>query len=86
MQKYMSVDLFGKCGRPCPSKFKDGRDGDCKMILGTEYKFYLSFENSLCKDYITEKLFEILKYNIIPVVLNGVSTHNYVRSIYFFYF
>ena len=26
-----------------------------------KYYFYLSFENSLCDDYITEKFFNILK-------------------------
>ena len=36
-------------------------------------QFYLSLENSLCKDYITEKFWKILPYNIIPIVLNGVN-------------
>ena len=36
-------------------------------------KFYLSLENSLCKDYITEKFWKILPYNVIPIVLNGVN-------------
>jgi hypothetical protein len=80
MQNYIPVDVFGGCGKKCPDKFKDGRESrDCKLIIATEYKFYLAFENSLCKDYVTEKFFRILKYNIIPVVLNGASTHLYVR-------
>ena len=79
MQKYMGVDVFGGCGKQCPDKFSDGRLGDCKSIVGAEYKFYLAFENSICKDYVTEKFFAILKYNIIPVVLNGGSNDFYVR-------
>ena len=33
------------------------------------YKFYLSLENSLCTDYVTEKFWEPLRRDIVPVVL-----------------
>ena len=33
----------------------------------------MAFENSLCVDYITEKFFKVLNYDVIPVVLNGVN-------------
>ena len=36
-------------------------------------QFYLAFENSLCRDYITEKFWKVLSYNVVPVVLNGVN-------------
>jgi alpha-1,3-fucosyltransferase len=81
MQKYMQLDWFGHCvKRPCPDKFADGRKGDCKKVIATEYKFFLAFENSICKDYVSEKLFSILEYNIIPVVYNGASNDFHVRS------
>ena len=53
LQKYIAVDVFGSCSREfgqpksCPKE-------SCKDII-KKYKFYLSFENALCKDYITEK-------------------------------
>ena len=37
------------------------------------FQFYLSLENSLCKDYVTEKFWKVLPYNVIPIVLNGVD-------------
>ena len=37
------------------------------------FQFYLSLENSLCLDYITEKFWKILPYNVIPIVLNAVD-------------
>jgi len=78
----MRVDLFGDCGDKCPNKFRDGRMGDCKLIIATEYKFYLAFENSICKDYVTEKFFWFLQHNIVPVVLNG-GTNNFYVSCFF---
>ena len=34
--------------------------------MNNTYKFYLAFENSICPDYVTEKFFNILQYNVIP--------------------
>jgi hypothetical protein len=81
MRNYVNVDVFGKCGDKCPTHFRNNKTGDCKEILGSQYKFYLAFENSICNDYITEKFFGILKFNIIPVVLGGGSYNKFVRLV-----
>ena len=36
-------------------------------------QFYLALENSICADYITEKFWKVLNYNVIPIVLNGAN-------------
>ena len=41
--------------------------------LGQKYQFYLSFENSLCDDYVSERFFNILHADMIPVVMNGAN-------------
>jgi alpha-1,3-fucosyltransferase len=82
LKKYSPVDVYGSCGKPCPAHFKNNIPGDCKEIIGAEYKFYLSFENSICKYYITEKFFQILKYNIIPVTLGGGFYDYYVSMLF----
>ena len=43
--------------------------------LNRVFRFYLSFENSLCQNYVTEKLWKIIfgKHYIIPVVMGGVD-------------
>ncbi|XP_045106343.1 alpha-(1,3)-fucosyltransferase C-like [Portunus trituberculatus] len=68
LKKHIQVDIYGKCGKlSCPRE----KTEECYDMLGQHYKFYLSFENSLCKDYVTEKLFSVLRHDVVPVVLGG---------------
>ena len=46
------------------------------FIIVKNVQFYLSLENSLCTDYVTEKFWKVLPYNVIPVVLNGANMSN----------
>ncbi|XP_068200509.1 alpha-(1,3)-fucosyltransferase C-like [Palaemon carinicauda] len=74
LANYIPVDKFGRCGtKPC-QPVKD--DGCWKDILGPGYLFYMSFENDLCNEYITEKLYFALTYNLVPIVWGG---SNYSR-------
>ncbi|XP_014100662.3 alpha-(1,3)-fucosyltransferase C-like [Bactrocera oleae] len=72
LQAHMQVDVYGKCGTLRCERF----NSSCDALLDKDYKFYLSFENSLCKDYVTEKLFNALQRHIVPVVFGGA---NYTR-------
>ena len=44
----------------------------CFDLVNKEYRFYLSLENDICNDYITEKAFNALKLNTIPIILRFV--------------
>ena len=77
LMKYIKVDIFGSCAnkfnqhQSCPRGTQE-----CDQKL-QQYKFYLSFENSFCIDYITEKYWNNpLSLNIIPVVMGGASYEN----------
>ncbi|KAJ8986193.1 hypothetical protein NQ317_005667 [Molorchus minor] len=75
LQKYIKVDVYGKCGplKTCPGHFKT----DCPDI--DNYLFYLSFENSNCDEYITEKLWwNAYHKNSIPIVM-GTDKQNYEK-------
>ena len=67
------MDIYGSCGSlKCPR-----RDGDCVEMLQKDYKFYLAFENSNCKDYVTEKFFTNALHNgVVPIVM-GASVEEY---------
>lgn len=76
LKKYFRVDLFGKCGKTCPNADKSDAYTTCKKLIAHSYKFYFAFENSLCADYVTEKFFFMLKYDIILVVY-GLGNYDF---------
>ena len=46
---------------------------DCHKIVATKYKFFLAFEDSSCKDFVTENFFSMFNgdLDMVPVVLGG---------------
>ena len=77
--KYINVDIFGDCTKnsPCPGK----ASVSCEAKLHAGYKFYLAFENSMCKEYMTEKFWRSLYSTggYVPVVVGGLSVDDYTR-------
>ena len=67
LQRYIPVDIYGYCG---PFECERTNQGKCRRMMGRIYKFYIAFENSLCWDYVTEKFFYNLHFNVIPVVID----------------
>ncbi|XP_069183679.1 alpha-(1,3)-fucosyltransferase C-like [Procambarus clarkii] len=79
LKKYARVDVYGRCGgHKCGSSryaehaYKPATD-PCMRMAGDSYLFYLAFENALCTDYVTEKLYNLLYYPLIPVVLGAAN-------------
>lgn len=75
LAKYINVDIYGRCGNlKCP------KSDVCFQMLNTKYKFYLAFENSNCRDYMTEKFFvNGLSHDILPIVM-GARKEDYVQN------
>ncbi|XP_062858632.1 4-galactosyl-N-acetylglucosaminide 3-alpha-L-fucosyltransferase 9-like [Trichomycterus rosablanca] len=69
LSKHIQVEAYGRHF----SRYIE--DKDYQHILPS-CKFYLAFENSVYKDYLTEKLFNPLKAGTVPVVL-GPPRENY---------
>ena len=42
-------------------------------MVEKDYYFYLSFENSICVDYVTEKFFNALNKTVVPIALGGAD-------------
>ena len=70
----MGVFLTGGCSQnPLPQdhRLHVGHNlTDVATANISKYKFYLSFENTYCKDYITEKTYKMFQDNVytVPVV------------------
>ena len=71
---YIPIHVYGACGNyTCPRS----KHLKCRRLLNSTYKFYFSAENSLCRDYVTEKFFDVLRYDIVPVVYGGANYSQY---------
>ena len=51
LSKYLPIHIYGKCGNS--TTCKDKRKDNCLFESLSKYKFYLSAENSICKEYFT---------------------------------
>lgn len=71
-----TLDIYGRCGT---KECRRQNMKTCLAMLETDYYFYLSFENSLTEDYVTEKLLHALQHYTVPVVYGGA---NYTRYIF----
>ena len=87
LSKYIQIDVYGECGNlTCGRNKFYYSDLECYEMLESTYKFYLSFEDSICEDYVTEKFFKIMKHQIVPVVYGGANyshhapPHSYIDA------
>ena len=88
LQRHIAVDTYGRCGKVRCHKQPGTAVSteECYDVIESKYKFYLSFENSLCTDYVTEKLFRVLTRNIVPIVYGGADysriapPHSYIDA------
>ncbi|CAG2214531.1 FUT-1 [Mytilus edulis] len=72
MMQSIQIDVYGKCGKTCSSSWNSDK---CFNDLSKDYKFYLAFENSICKDYVSEKVFRLYQdgFDFIPVYRGAMN-------------
>ncbi|UMM16169.1 hypothetical protein L5515_013295 [Caenorhabditis briggsae] len=68
----MKVDLYGKVYNREPDNCpRDGAQEGCDERFQSPYKFVIAFENSNCKDYVTEKFWrKAEQYKMVPIVMS----------------
>eukprot|EP00061_Rhincodon_typus_P006499 g27202.t1 len=84
LMKYIPVDSYGAClhNKDLPSHLKDPTtmDDDGLYKILAQYKFILAFENAVCDDYITEKLWRSFKLGVVPVYYGSPSVADWLPS------
>ncbi|PIC44007.1 hypothetical protein B9Z55_004524 [Caenorhabditis nigoni] len=72
IDKGFEIEIWGNCGKQAPQcSGVDNQESPCVLELIKPYKFYISMENSNCKDYVTEKFWKALNDRmVVPIVLS----------------
>lgn len=82
LMKHIGVKSYGECLNNAkinvPREAKNWNQGADDQI--GHHKFYLSFENSNCDYYVTEKMYRPLKLGVIPVIMGAPQTHQYLPN------
>lgn len=75
LMKYIEIDSYGRClnNRKMPEEidgFLKFQSPDYYKFLA-RYKFNIAFENAVCNDYMTEKLFRPFEVGAVPIVMGS---------------
>lgn len=73
--KHIDVHSYGRFlrNRPLP----DDNGAETKLRVISDYKFNLAYENSIEKDYLTEKFFDPLQVGCVPVYMGAPNADDF---------
>jgi hypothetical protein len=75
LMRHLQVDSYGRCLRNRELALDEGRKTKLEVIAS--YKFTLAFENSISRDYVTEKFFDPLTVGSVPVYLGAPNVDDF---------
>ena len=82
LMKHMEIDSYGRClhNKELPPVLQDPLTMDNKDFFKilSKYKFNLAFENAICDDYMTEKLWRPLKLGSVPVYRGSSKVRDFL--------
>jgi len=87
LMKYVRLDSYGTClnNKKLPEKYRiekvlDDLYDDTFMKFVAQYKFTIAIENSVCNDYITEKLWRPLIAGSVPIYLGSPTVMDWLPN------
>jgi hypothetical protein len=78
LMKRIGVDCYGRMLRN--RELREDRGRETKLTVIARYKFTLAFENSICRDYVTEKFFDPLVAGSVPVYLGAPNVNEFAPA------
>lgn len=71
LQYYVNLTVYGKCRHYFNNQRSCKHTSEaCKKEI-SKYKFFLAFENDFCEDYVTEKYWERIVQESVPIVMGA---------------
>lgn len=70
----LNIDISGACGNLYCQAWTE----ECYTAIETDYYFYLAFENSMCDDYVSEKILKATQHFSVPIVFGGANYSRFV--------
>ncbi|XP_060065638.1 alpha-(1,3)-fucosyltransferase 10-like [Ylistrum balloti] len=84
LQKYVKVDVYGRChaNKKLPDHLQGMEKYQDKAFFRflAQYKFAFAFENAVCDDYMTEKLWRPLHLGVVPIVFGSPKVKEFLPS------
>lgn len=84
LMKHIKIDSYGPCLNN--KKMPEEIDGFVKLHSPkfyeflAQYKFHIAFENAICNDYMTEKLFRPLEVGSVPIYMGSPVARDWVPN------
>lgn len=84
LMRYIDIDSYGQCLNN--RKMPDDINGFLKLHSSeyykflAQYKFNIAFENAVCNDYMTEKLFRPFEVGAVPIVMGSPAAKDWMPN------
>ncbi|XP_061196588.1 alpha-(1,3)-fucosyltransferase 11-like [Saccostrea echinata] len=85
LMRYVKIDSFGKClhNKDLPESMREAvisYEDEQFMDFISYYKFHIAFENAICRDYMTEKLFRALHVGSVPIYMGSPDVQDWMPN------
>lgn len=93
LEEHIAVDVMGAGCLAAPwrlARAAGGGDGAvegeqapwaAQDVILSRYKFTLTFENALCADYVTEKIYQALARGSVPIIIGAPNVVDFIPAV-----